>query len=311
MKDLTEYIHIGIAFDQHYVAQLYALFASLAASNKDEQFFIHAITDVTDETKNTIQAIVMAEGYGIQFYAIDKHDIENYILKDNWTLAVYYRLFFPIFLKDKVERIIYLDTDILVTNRLRPLFQVDMEHYPVAAVYDNYVKKQTLIDINTEGAYFNSGMMLINLPIWNSQKISEQCFDYLSQYPERILYVDQCALNAVLKNNWLKLPYSFNCLTSYIPIDLNRSKKSDLLKSIVILHFTLERPWYYLNKHPFRKLYYHYLKQYGISKYKFLSDFKISHMPQRLKLNLIEWYLGNHLLRVYWNKIKTWFKIPI
>jgi lipopolysaccharide biosynthesis glycosyltransferase len=153
-------------------------------------------------------------------------------------------------------------------------------------------------------------MMLINIPIWNSQKISECCFDYLSKYPERIKFVDQCALNAVLKDNWLKLPYTYNCLTSYIPRDLNPSKKNAFLKDIVILHFTLERPWIYLNKHPFRKLYYQYLKPYSVSKYKFIGDFEISKIPQRLKLNFIEWYLGNAMMRVCWNKIKNLFKIP-
>lgn len=304
-------IHIGIAFDQHYADQFYALLASMASSNKGEKLFIHAIvTDLPEATKANIEAIVASEQFKIQFYAINKQDLEKYILTGKWTLAVYYRLFFPIYLKGIVERIIYLDTDILVVNRLGALFQTDMEHFPVAAVYDNYVQKQTQIGVDKEGEYFNSGMMLIDLPMWNGQKISERCFDYLSKYPERIKFVDQCALNAVLKDNWLKLPYTYNCLTSYIPRDLNQSQKNGFLTDIVIFHFTLERPWIYLNKHPFRKLYYQYLKQYSVSKYKFISDFEISKIPQRLKLNFIEWYLGNAMMRGCWNKIKTVFKIP-
>jgi lipopolysaccharide biosynthesis glycosyltransferase len=92
-----------------------------------------------------------------------------------------------------------------------------MNEFPVAAVYDNYVKSQPLLGIFDEGEYFNSGMLLIDVEKWREQNISEKVMEYLLKYPERIKFVDQCGLNAVLNGNWMKLPARFNRIFTYLP----------------------------------------------------------------------------------------------
>src|SRR5690349_2559637 len=168
-------IHLGIAFDINYLPHFYALFASIINSNGHNKIHVHSIiTGVNIEVQKKIQQYATGNGHSISFYEIDEHFVNKFVLTGTWSSAVYYRLFFPLLVPKEVTRILYLDTDIVVVGDLRELYQTDLGDYPLAAVYDNYVKTAPQLGIYEEENYFNSGMMLMNIPVWNEQNISQQ-----------------------------------------------------------------------------------------------------------------------------------------
>ncbi|XZF13827.1 glycosyltransferase family 8 protein [Chitinophagaceae bacterium MMS25-I14] len=298
-------IHIAIAFDQNYLPQFHALLASILTNNKGHNLEIHCIaTGVSADQLETIKSIVAVRGGIVHFYEIDKDFAARFVLSNNWTMAVYYRLFFPFLVPEHVHRLLYIDTDTLVVNDLEKLYNEQIEDYPVGAVYDNYVKTQPLIGITEPEQYFNSGMLLINLRLWKAQKISEKAFDYLLQYPERIRFVDQCALNAVLQNNWKKLPIKYNLMTSYIPLHMNTGQKKEFIKDKTLLHFTLQRPWHYLCEHPYRSLYKKYLLKSPLKSTNPVIDFAWNKVPARLKTDAINYYMKSSILQKAWRLIK-------
>jgi lipopolysaccharide biosynthesis glycosyltransferase len=191
-----------------------------------------------------------------------------------------------------------------VVGKLSELLEQPLDGYPVGAVYDNYVKVQPLIGINEENQYFNSGVLLIDIFLWNELKISEKCFEYLGKHPERIKYVDQCALNAVLKGNWKHLDIRFNCMYSYIPLESSEKVKREFLNDKVILHFTLQRPWTYLCKNPYRSLYRKYLKKAPGGHTAKAIDFTWKQVPAAIKIRFNEWYWNSSLFQKIWRSIK-------
>jgi lipopolysaccharide biosynthesis glycosyltransferase len=195
--------------------------------------------------------------------------------------------------------------DTIVIGSLEELFKTDLTNKPVACVYDNYVKKQPLIDLNEEGHYFNSGVMLINVPLWNKLRISERTLQYITDFPEKIRFVDQCGLNAVLKNNWHQLPNKFNLLYSYIPADISKRRFEEFIDDKIIIHYTLQRPWNYLCKNRGRHLYYKYLRLAG--KTKLYSDFSFKKVPAKCIILLKEFYLDFAFLNVSWRFLKGIF----
>jgi len=299
-------IHLAIAYDQNYLNQFYALLTSVIEHNKSHRISLHCIaTGLSDAQYENIRQYCAGRGTDIAFYHIDKEMAARFVLSNNWTMAVYYRLFFPFLIPQDIQRLLYIDTDTLVVNDLAPLYGQDISGYPVGAVYDNYVKKQPLIGIEAEGDYFNSGVLLIDIPAWKEQQISEKAFDYLLRYPERILFVDQCALNAVLKNNWKKLPGYCNTMTSMIPAGMDRKLRSRFLSDKIVLHFTLQRPWLYLCTHPYRHLYHHYVRQSPLSDKKPVKDFAAGKIKQKVKQDVLAFYLSSPVLKRTWQMLKN------
>ncbi|TGD82984.1 glycosyltransferase family 8 protein [Hymenobacter wooponensis] len=299
-------VHVALAFDKNYLAQFYALASSIYDNNRHNLICLHAVVSGIDEDcKSFIQQWVNSFNSSIVFYTIDQDIVSKFVLSGTWTAAVYYRLFFPFLVPESVENLLYIDTDTLVVGDLRQFSLLELEGRPVAAVYDNWVKNQPLLGITQEGDYFNSGVLYMDLAEWRRQQITEKAFEYLLQFPERIKFVDQCALNAVLIGNWKKIDSRFNTLYSYIPEDLSHKQFNRFLQDKIILHFTLQRPWTMLCQNRFRYLYQDYLQRSPSKNKKVYSDFSISKVPALLRIRLRELYMDNPALGQQWRRIKT------
>jgi lipopolysaccharide biosynthesis glycosyltransferase len=305
MGVLNGVIHIAIAFDKNYLLQFYALCSSLAYNNRNNTLHLHVIaTDVDEVNLNSLENFLLKFSINITFYRPDLSTIRSLVLTHNWTAAVYYRLLFPQIVPKHVVRLLYLDCDTLVLNDVNSLYNnEDIGQFPVAAVYDNYVKSQPLLGIQ-EGNYFNSGVLLIDVPCWNEQQITQKATQYLIEFPERIRYVDQCALNAVLVNNWSRLPYNYNCLYTYLPASASWQTLQNFVNDVVVLHFTLERPWNFLCRNRLRVLYFHYLKKTRKNRSKRYIDFSWKLLPAWLNIRLLEFYVDSPKLQLFWRRLK-------
>lgn len=297
-------IHLGIGFDRNYLRPLYAWIASVEENNPGQKIFIHAMClDIPPDELKKIENKIRKFG-DIVFYPVDAGKVAEIAVSGQWTAAVYFRLFLPMLIVATIDRLLYMDLDTLVLKDLGSLYQLDLLGHPVAAVYDNYVRLQPLIDIHEEGNYFNSGVLLIDLRLWNRLSISQTALAFLKEHPDKILFVDQCALNAVLKNNWLKIPETFNLLYSYIPSGLSRQQLNVFLTDKVIIHFTLQRPWEMLCKNRFRHLYFRYLKMAGVNDRTKYPDFSMVKIPAWVNIRLMELYFDFYLLQKIWRFIK-------
>ncbi len=123
------------------------------------------------------------------------------------------------------DRIVYLDNDILVFDDLL-IEEINFGQAPIAAVIDmdisdtgwlrNSIGRGATIDIDSRGGYFNSGLMIFEARNWRHREFNERYSAALDQHDINCQYkltctsIDQCALNSVFENNWVKLPMSYN-----------------------------------------------------------------------------------------------------
>jgi lipopolysaccharide biosynthesis glycosyltransferase len=297
-------IHLAIAFDESYLAPFCALLESIIANGGNVH--LHLIMTGVDETTQ-IKISDRAKAGGIQsnFYRITDKEITTLVTRDTWTTAVYYRLYFPMLVDPSIHRLIYLDTDTIVLRNLSELAELSLDGYPVAAVYDNYVQVQPLIGINEPGNYFNSGVLVMDLNEWRRQRVSERTLDYLKQYPERIRYVDQCGLNAVLMNNWFHLKSSYNLLYSYLPNEQSDRSMASLVHEASIVHFNIERPWQMLCKNRLRNQYRKYLRRSPIYSGRVVIDFSVQKVFDWIYIRLIEFYFDQEWIKRIWRSVRT------
>ena len=295
-------MHIAISFDHNYLNPFYALISSIFDNNSDVYIEFHCIIkdDVTADQLAEINEYIIKNGCVLNQYKVDENLLSQFVISGTWTTAVYYKMFFPLLVPDKVEKLIYLDTDMLVVGNLKSIFEINIDSYALGAVYDNYVKNQPEIGIIEENKYFNSGMLLFNVPRWNELKLSEQAIAFLAQYPEKIKFVDQCALNAVCVGHWLKLPVKYNLLYSYIPQDISSKELNEFIKDKIVIHFTLQRPWNYLCTNRFRDLYKYYLLNSTLSNNSNIIDFSIAKIPSFIRIRIKEFYFDNKFIQKIW-----------
>ena len=104
---------------------------------------------------------------------------------------------------------LYLDSDILVLDDLAELWRTDLQGRPLAAAVDSHsaVNAQRIglqldsSDASPGGHYFNAGVLLVDLPKWRSEQISERALDYLTENPLSLM-ADQDALNIACRGMW-------------------------------------------------------------------------------------------------------------
>ena len=132
-------------------------------------------------------------------------------------------LLLPELLPDSVDRVLFLDPDVLVFDDVSKIWTTDLSKYGVAAAADQAVpycsshrgvKGWRGLGIPAEAPYFNAGVMLINIAHWRRFNIADRAREYLQHLSVPSDFLHQEALNAVLWNSWLQLDQRWNLVAS-------------------------------------------------------------------------------------------------
>src|SRR5690606_1313781 len=115
----------------------------------------------------------------------------------HFSRANYYRLLIPELIP-LAQKVIYLDADIIMASSISEFQEFDLKDHALAAVADPIYQWKKDLGMKDTATYFNSGVMLINLNRWKELDISRKAFEFIQTYPDKIRFVDQCALNAVV-----------------------------------------------------------------------------------------------------------------
>lgn len=154
----------------------------------------------------------------------------------------------------QTQKVLYLDVDVFVTGDLIALYNTDINKVPFAAAEDGFIRigrpgEPHKGKIGFSGAYFNSGVLLINIPLWAELQIGEQSDILLQRMQDKFSCLDQDALNFVSNSNWLQLDDKWNFMVSEHVHASNWSAvagKTKLAPSMArgILHFPGgHKPW--------------------------------------------------------------------
>jgi lipopolysaccharide biosynthesis glycosyltransferase len=239
---------------------------SVFRNNPESLIHFHVISpDLTTSERGDICSYISINEGLISFYKVSQKDIQGMVIpeKSYFTIATYYRLFFPSLIPARYEKVLYLDTDLVINGELSSLYNTDLLGMPVGVVVEESgVKSRPDLGIYDEYVYFNSGVMLMNIAEWNRQGITEKAIRFIHEHPEKIRWVDQDALNVVLQKNYYRLDAKYNVINTDIPRELPKKQYRSFLKNKVVIHYTLSenKPWYYFSGHKLRFLYQEYKK---------------------------------------------------
>lgn len=114
---------------------------------------------------------------------------------------IYYRLAAPLLLPRELDRILYLDVDVVVINSLRPFYEVDFESsYFVGCTHTReFLTKlnQARLQSDKAVAYINTGVLLMNLNVLRQVIRLEEISAYVREHEKALILPDQDILTAL------------------------------------------------------------------------------------------------------------------
>ena len=262
---------ILVTIDENYLSPFRVMLTSIFANNHGEKMSIWMFHRCIPETAiNTLRGFCENNGTVLYPVKVAESLFENAQVSNRYPQEIYYRLLAPILLPDRLERILYLDPDILVINPLRPLWNLDMRDYLFAAAA--HTQKTDLansvnrIRLKTENDYFNSGVLLINLKSGRKEIDAHDIHEYVEEHKNELFLPDQDILNALYGNRILELDdavWNFDArkFANYFLRSAGQMNMDWVMQNTAILHFCgSAKPWKPLYRHRFGVLYKHYMQ---------------------------------------------------
>ena len=265
-------MEIVCSTDSKYIMPTGIMLTSLFESNRGEVVNVHLLHDQDSAVLlDSIRTIAARYQQNIHFYLINDDIFKHFPIGLDFqvdhvgtSFATYYRLYLTEILPADIDKVIYLDGDILVVDKLVKLWNTSVENYAIAAVpdsYNNKIEHYNRLRYPQTLGYFNAGMLVVNLKYWREKQVLLKFFDYVKSNAERLKCHDQDVLNYLFKDSKLVLPIRYNVLNEYW-FDLRYSLISwefdeQILEAQAhpaIIHFTgIPKPWYKNCKHPWKK----------------------------------------------------------
>jgi lipopolysaccharide biosynthesis glycosyltransferase len=236
-------IHVACCFDGRMAMPAGVLAASVAAATRDAHvtFYMLHSPDLPISIATLKQALDSDD-----FTIVDcvvSADRSSLSVNKQYSEAIYYRFFLPDFVK--AERVIYLDTDMIVRRSLTELYDMDLGGAPVAATRDYaltchmddheipVVFKKTPMPVARYCAeileldlsrvdYFNTGILVMDLEAIRQQRVIERCLEFCRTHSGLVM-ADQDAANHVLQGHFHRLDVRWNSFSylyaEYFPGD--------------------------------------------------------------------------------------------
>ena len=282
-------IQIATGVSRNFLDPLLVMITSLAENNKSENIIFNIFHEdfLNDDINKVKIKISKYDNIKLKFFEILEDMVRDLPLTQHFRIATYFRILSPVLLP-KEDKLIYLDTDIIIDGSIRELWEVDITDYTLAAVREEAVLAlDKRLKMPSDYKYFNAGIVLLNLKRIREEDKFEKVFLYLKNNAHELLYLDQDALNAVLYDEWLEIDEKWNYHNTFI-LKREGKLKNVLLDNPVIIHYTGPlKPWHKESKHILKSKY---------EKYKFiLDDFenknkinKVTIFSEKIKLKIIK-----------------------
>lgn len=236
-------VHIGYGIDNNYCRCCAISICSFCKNNPETNFQFHImISNLDIHQKQYFQILAKNFSINITIYEIDISFFKQLPSRLSFPLPTYFRFILPLILKD-LNKVFYIDADILCLNSANDLFNTDLDSSTIIAAVPDTI--ETATDRNTDlgltsHIYFNAGVLLIDIQKWNKFNIFDKLIKEILNNPKKFYMLDQDALNLILTQKIHYLPKKFNYFNGFYPWNKNIIAN----KEIILLHFTSSpKPW--------------------------------------------------------------------
>lgn len=251
-----ETINLLFVIDDGYVDQLKVTLYSIKQHMPEASMAIYLMQKTPLHRDQELSSFCHALNFSYYPILVDKDLFKGAPTTDRYPDTIYYRLLAHEFLPADLKRILYLDADILCLNPFNSLYTMDLGDHLYAAASHNsdgklldLVNKLRLQNFEMDSSYYNTGVLLMNLPAIRHTVKSSEIFAFIEKNRNLLILPDQDVLNGLYADKVTPIPdeiYNYDARYSLIyQVKSNNAHNLDwVIQHTVFLHFAgRDKPW--------------------------------------------------------------------
>lgn len=207
-------MNILVTLNSGYIPPLKVMLASLLAHNEEQVRVYILHHSLSAEELSQVQRVLGERGT-VESVWVDDEMLAEAPVTDRYPREMYYRIFAARYLPEDLERVLYLDPDLVVNGPLDELYELELgDHYFAAA---SHVKgsmqkiNEMRLEMEEPGPYINSGVMLMNLALLRREQDYDEVFRYIESHRKVLFLPDQDIISGLYSSRILPVdPYRYN-----------------------------------------------------------------------------------------------------
>lgn len=198
-------VSILVTINKNYLSPLTVMLYSYMQNNHYLTSVYIMNKDLTSTDFNYLKSKLNNKLIKLIDIKVNDTKLKNAPVSKRFPITMYYRLLAYLYLPDYIDRILYLDPDIIVNQNIYELFNLDLENnYYAAATHVKGIVKllnNLRLGLTKQNPYINSGVLLINLKELRKKLIPEEhIYQYIKQNKYKLCLPDQDVLSKVYAN---------------------------------------------------------------------------------------------------------------
>lgn len=269
---MDNHYNILVTLDSGYLRPLCVMLKSLTENNPTALFDVYILhQSLHQEHINRVVHLVNETRMTLYPITINDEKIDQFPTSNRYPKEMYFRLFCSRYLPESIDRILYLDPDIVTINPINDLYYLPFhDNYFMACSHvfkPGQIFNGIRLKIDQFTPYFNSGVILINLDLLRRYDNSDTVYDYIEKNRKRLFLPDQDVFSAVYGKKTILLDsLKFNLGDRYKVLhDIyigNKAKNITMdwiKKNTVIIHYYgKNKPWKPNYRGTLNQFYHHY-----------------------------------------------------
>ena len=244
-------MNILVTLNSNYLKTLVVMLKSLAINNKRRHFDVYVMNDsLTTKDIEYLKANTM-KNINIIDLKVNDSKINKAPITKRYPKEMYYRILASFYLPKKVDKILYLDPDLVIINKIDKLYNTNLDNYYFAAASHIWGILQTFnrirLNMKNTNVYVNSGVMLMNIKLLRKEQNKNDIYNFIKRNKNKLILPDQDVISGLYGNKILPLdPYVYNMTEKllnqayFLPHINTRWIKEN---SVIIHYCGKNKPW--------------------------------------------------------------------
>ena len=247
-------IHIACCSNEKLAPMFGVVVTSVGINVTSDDVMMYLLHNgLKDSTVKRLQKIADRYKVGLKFLEIDLEILKDCPVDEKihyGNIMMYARLLLPSKLPN-LDKVIYLDCDLVVCKDLKSLWETDVNDVAVTMAPDLlYQDKATLSRLGINNNYLNSGVIVMNLDYWRKHDVMKRLLAYISDKGNELIYNDQDSLNVILHDERRQLPVKYNVTPHYFlknpdnyPKEMHEEIRDARINPIIFHFLGKIKPW--------------------------------------------------------------------
>lgn len=244
-------MNILVTLNSNYLEVLVVMLKSLSYNNKKTKFDVYVMnnslttSDIEYLKNNTFKNINIID------LKVGDEELDKAPVTKRYPKEMYYRILAASYLPKKVDKILYLDPDLVVINNIEKLYQTNLDNYYFAAASHIWGMLQTInrirLRMRNDDIYINSGVMLMNIKLLRKEQRIDDVYNFIRKNKNNLMLPDQDVISGLYANKILPLdPYVYNMTEKLLKqaYFMPHISKRWIEDNSVIIHYCgKNKPW--------------------------------------------------------------------